>query len=266
MNVDQPREAADAESALSRSLSALVDNELSTMEREALLDRIGGDAGAQARVANYRAQNAALKALYPVRQQDMRCVVVSRRAPWWRRVAVAASWLAAGIGLGLMPGWHGAPLNAQPSFVRNADRAYAVYAPEKRHAVEVQAAETSHLVRWLSARLDRQLMVPSLQEYGYAFVGGRLLPGESSPAAQFMYQDDQGKRLTLYITASRDAPGPPSRDASGVGHFRDGQRITFYWRAQGMAYAVSGHASDAHLRNAALEVCNAVGGNPSLWQ
>jgi anti-sigma factor RsiW len=81
-----------------------------------------------------------------------------------------------------------------------------------------------------------------------------------------MYQDDNGHRLTVYMTAFYQATAQASRRGTLFGNLRDGQRITFYWMTHGMAYAVSGHASDANLRGAALEICNALGGNPSAWQ
>ena len=52
---------------------------------------------------------------------------------------------------------------------------------------------------WLSKRLGTPSSVPHLSETGYELVGGRLLPGNSGPAAQFMYQDARGQRLTLYV-------------------------------------------------------------------
>lgn len=43
---------------------------------------------------------------------------------------------------------------------------------------------------------------------GYELIGGRLLPGNAGPVAQFMYHDSSGQRLTLYVsteqTVSRD--------------------------------------------------------------
>jgi len=65
----------------------------------------------------------------------------------------------------------------------------------------------------LSKRLNRTLTIPSLHEYGFELVGGRLLPGEDGPAAQFMYQNANGERLTLYMTGgsgkSDGASGEP---------------------------------------------------------
>jgi len=251
-----------------RALSALVDDELSAAERAATMERLAVDADAARRVADYRAQNAALKALFGMPQETTRCLVLHRRVPWWQRAGVAAVWLSVGIALGsalgsmlgLAPNWMGPSLSTgQVAFAQRANIAYAVYAPEQRHPVEVAANEKAQLVNWLSKRLDRSLMVPSLQEYGYALIGGRLLPGEAGPAAQFMYQNAAGARLTLYVTQF-------SRDTTTVRLLSDGGRNTFYWANHGMGYALSGQVPEAHLRPIALDVCGALGGNPESWR
>ena len=74
-------------------------------------------------------------------------------------------------------------------FVRQAAGVHAVYQPEQRHPVEVGAARQDHLVQWLSKRLGRPLKVPVLSTQGFELVGGRLLPGDASARAQFMYQN-----------------------------------------------------------------------------
>ena len=265
-----------------RALSAFVDGELPPEERAAIEAQLAQQPQAAARVAAWRAQKAALQALCgaPPRSEHSESVgqsdaddepafiVVRRPTPWWQRVGLAACWLAAGAGIALALGplaprltggaWNG--LGGQPpSFAERADIAYAVYTPERRHPVEVAANEEEHLINWLSKRLNRPLSVPSLQEYGYSLVGGRLLPGEAGPAAQFMYENTSGARLTLYITGI-------ARDETAFRLFRDGNRRTFYWVSDRMGYALSGPISEDKLRSIAIEVCSALGGKPEAWQ
>ena len=195
-------------------------------------------------------------------------ILIRRPTPWWQRVGLAACWLAAGAGLTLALGplaphltggaWGG--FGAQPpGFAQRADVAYAVYTPERRHPVEVAASDEEHLINWLSKRLNRPLSVPSLQEYGYSLVGGRLLPGEAGPAAQFMYENSGGARLTLYVTGA-------ARDETAFRLFRDGDRRTFYWISDGMGYALSGAIAEGKLRSMAIDVCSELGGKPEAWQ
>ena len=245
-----------------RLLSALVDDELSEAERAELEARLAEDPASAARIAHYRAQNAALKSLFPL-PADVPTLFVRRPVPWWRRAGVAAGWLVAGVAIGMglewMPGHvEGMPGAPQPVFAQRAAVAYAVYAPEQRHPVEVVAAEEAHLIKWLSKRLNRSLSIPTLQQYGYSLVGGRLLPGESGPAAQFMYQNEVGERLTLYVTSF-------PKEETSFRLLKNGSQRTFYWVNQGMGYAMSGKVDEASLRTMAIHVCNALGGSQTGW-
>src|SRR6185369_13024482 len=111
--------------------------------------------------------------------------------PLWIDHARAAAWVVLGIAIGLMVPYLGlfssqapAVAVAAPLPVRAA-RAHLVYTPEVRHPVEVDAKEKDHLVKWLSKRLDRPLKVPALGNEGFELLGGRLLPGNDGPVAQF---------------------------------------------------------------------------------
>ncbi|WP_118179023.1 anti-sigma factor family protein [Paraburkholderia phosphatilytica] len=262
----------DSDADLQR-LSAYVDDELPGPERDAVHERLANDPHAAAQVAAWRAQTAALKALCgapAAGERDSRAgaetapaaMILRVRAPRWRRMALAACWLAVGAGLALLIGPLVPRLGGSGetlALARRADVAYAVYTPEVRHPVEVAAAEEQHLIAWLSKRLNRQLSIPSLQEYGYALVGGRLLPDASGPAAQFMYENQFGERLTLYVTAI-------PKDETAFRLFRDGNRSTFYWVNDRMGYALSGPISESKLRTIAIDVCAALGGKPEAWQ
>lgn len=260
--IDSPKsKGSNPDRAHLEALSALVDNELSPSDRAAWAKYAANDPQAAERIAHYRAQNAALKALFPLPRENVRGVFLPRRTPWRRRVGSAAVWLTLGLSLGLAPKWVNSYFAAgQPAFAKNAAIAYAVYAPERRHPVEVAAADEKHLINWLSNRLDRPLSAPSLREYGYSLIGGRLLPGEAGPAAQFMYEDKTGKRLTIYITAAL-------KHTAAIQMLPDiNEESTFYWVSKGMGYALSGHGSSAYLRAIAVDVCGALGGNPQTWQ
>ncbi|RFU47967.1 anti-sigma factor [Paraburkholderia sp. DHOC27] len=258
-----------------RALSAFVDGELPAGEREAVLEQLARDPHAAAQVAHWRAQKSALQALCGAadtasdgrsRANDEPAFIVVRApAPWWRRAGLAACWLVVGAGVATALGpfaarYVGGMAGGDPmSFARRADIAYAVYTPEQRHPVEVAATQEEHLINWLSKRLNRPLSIPSLQEYGYSLVGGRLLPGEAGPAAQFMYENASGARLTLYVTGI-------GRDETAFRLFRDGNRRTFYWVSDHMGYAISGPIAEGKLREIAIDVCSSLGGRPESWQ
>ena len=86
-----------------------------------------------------------------------------------------------------------------------------------------------------------------------------MLPGDAGPAAQFMYQRADGKRVTLYMTAY-DARHLAPRAMSADG------RYTYFWSDRGMGYALSGRGDERHLRELAIEACGALGGSTDAWK
>ena len=246
------------------TLSAFVDGELPEAERRPVAERLAADPQAAGLVTHYRAQRAALRALFadPVAQTNGPCIVLRIRPPWWRQAALAIGSLAAGVALvwlaGLLPAylWLRQP---ETAFAQQASLAYAVYAPDSQHAVEMAAQSEGALVKWLSKRLNRALTVPSLGEYGYSFLGGRLLPGAAGPAAQFMYENRSGERLALYVSAAVDHEAP-------IRVLREGDRRTFYWVNDQTAYALSGDVADGRLREIAVDICGDLGGHPEQWR
>jgi anti-sigma factor RsiW len=246
-----------------QTLSAFVDAELQESEMAAVCAELGRDPQSKALVAAWRSQDAALKALCGEIKSDSPSFVVLRtRGSRSKRMAIAAGWLIAGLALGATIGSQLPRVfdNAHEpaTFARRADIAYAVYAPEKRHPVELGAQDEAQLKRWLSQRLGRSLSVPSLQEYGYTLVGGRLLPGEKGPAAQFMYESPHGTRVTLYVAQTPN-------DEMAFHLLRDGDRRTFYWATDHLGYALSGPLAESHLRAIAIDVCGSLGGRPESW-
>ena len=159
----------------------------------------------------------------------------------WLPVARAAAIFALGLGLGLAAyplvfrGASAANVASATEFPMRAARAHAVYVTEVRHPVEVDASQQEHLVAWLSKRLGTKLRVPILAEEGYSLLGGRLLPGPEGAVAQFMYQDQSGSRLTLYVSHRAGAESP-----TAFRFAQQGKVSVFYWIDRDFGYALSG--------------------------
>jgi anti-sigma factor RsiW len=206
------------------------------------------------RVAAYRQQNATLRSLYdPVLDEPMPERIAARRprgaGPMLRYAAVLA-WIA----LGGVIGWHLQAYNTGASlepvrWARQAAIAHVTYSPEVRHPVEVPAEQENHLVNWLSKRLGTKVKVPHLGAIGYSLVGGRLLPGEGGPVAQFMYQDAKGRRLTLYLRTNRD----DARETA-FRFARENNVSVFYWIDRDLGYALSGEIDKQELLRVATTV------------
>ena len=205
--------------------------------------------------AAYADQNALLRRRFdPVLTEPIPARMYLQ-PPLWIDHARAAAWVVLGIAIGLMVPYLGlfssqapAVAVAAPLPVRAA-RAHLVYTPEVRHPVEVDAKEKDHLVKWLSKRLDRPLKVPALGNDGFELLGGRLLPGNDGPVAQFMYQDASGKRLTLYVTRPNKA-----ERVTAFRFAQEGPVSVFYWIDRDWGYALSGELDKPALLRVATSV------------
>ena len=198
------------------------------------------------RVATWKRIAEELKLAYdPVLSEPVpeRLVSAARgRRKWFSRTfALAAAWLAIGIALGAIAGWqlHASrgPAGSSSEAASMAHRtavAHVVYSPEVRHPVEVGADQEEHLVAWLSKRLGVKVKAPRLDEIGMSLVGGRLLPGEVGPVAQFMYQNGRGRRMTLYVRAE---PSPHRETA--FRYARENNVGVFYWVDKTSSYAIA---------------------------
>ena len=198
----------------------------------------------------YADQTAAIKRRFDPIMTEPIPARMFLRSPAWIEYARAASVLVVGIAIGLaIPMLKPAPAPTVAAAVQlpiRAARAHLVYSPEVRHPVEVDAKQQDHLVKWLSKRLDVPLKVPVLTDEGFELLGGRLLPGNDGPVAQFMYQDAAGKRLTLYVT--------PSKKGDTLTSFRfakEGKVSVFYWIDNECGYALSGEVDKTTLAKVA---------------
>ena len=216
----------------------------------------------EARFSDYATQRAALRLAFaaqasesippPLRIAD---VLQERQRRRYRQLAqisaVVSLLVLGGIGgwtvrdlvgqLGSLP-----PEAVARTVTADAIAAHRTFAVEVRHPVEVDAGQEAHLVQWLSKRLGRQLFVPDLAVAGFRLMGGRLLPAEAGPAAQLMYQNGSGDRLTLYLRAGVG-------DETAFRYHEDGGVGAFYWSDEGIGYAITARADhDLLLRIAEL--------------
>lgn len=211
------------------------------------------------RVAGYRRLSEEMRAAFdPVLAEPVPRALArfAARGARWRAAAAFSGALVLGAVLGGVAGWqlHASrpellPYTDGSVIARRAAVAHATYAPEVRHPVEVGADQEQHLVAWLSKRLGVKVSAPRLDEAGMALVGGRLLPGETGPVAQFMYQTQGGRRLTLYVRAEA------SRNRETAFRYaRENNVGVFYWidRERGYALASADLNKDELLRVATL--------------
>ncbi|HJO69621.1 MAG TPA: anti-sigma factor [Rhodospirillales bacterium] len=225
------------------TLGAFVDGELAEPERAEVQVWLAENEDAAADVEAWRAQKQALHAgfdsVLDEALPDAIVALVHRRRvgfslPGWLAAAASVALFVAGAAAGwVVHDVRGTDEANADDLVRRAVGAHVVYVPEVRHPVEVASSEEAHLVAWLSKRLGQAVRVPDLASAGFQLVGGRLLPHAGAPAAQFMYENAGGDRVTLYIRTGRAGRDTAFRFASESGV------SAFYWIDGPMGYAVS---------------------------
>ena len=119
--------------------------------------------------------------------------------------------------------------------IRPAMFAHRVDTVDTRYPVEIPAIERASLNRWVSQRMHTELRAPDLSSHALSLVGGRLLPSTNRMAAQFMYEDNNGRRLTVYVRRIAE----PGVSSDFQYRERDGLHL-FYWIDADMGYAVVG--------------------------
>ena len=221
------------------------------------------------RVRAYQTQKQALKALFkPVLDEPLPerlralaspplVAVDPQKRPFLARWSLQR--IAAGLLVALVSGvagWLGhaqyqaADRQAQVMpLPRQAAVAHVVFSPDVRRPVEVSAEQEDQLVAWLSKRLGTPVRPPKRGAIGYELIGGRLLPGNSGPVAQFMYHDASGQRLTLYVTTENAA----NRD-TGFRFAKEGPVNVFYWIDGKFGYALSAGIDKSELARVATAV------------
>jgi anti-sigma factor RsiW len=229
-------------------LHAYADGELDPSERTLIERELAHDHEARAAIEAWRRQKQALKqAFADVMSEEIPLAIetaldapVSRPRRWYIPAAAAAVF-AIVLGVYVIYVNFGPGQTDAQTLAEEALSAHIVYAAEIRHPVEVTAADKQHLISWLSKRLDRQIELPDLSTQGFQLIGGRLLHENRKPAAQFMYEDDHHRRLTIYL-----AHNSGHREAS----FRvqkEGGYTTCYWLEGDMGYAVAGELAPAEI-------------------
>ncbi|HCX32258.1 MAG TPA: hypothetical protein DHV08_01040 [Rhodocyclaceae bacterium] len=251
-------------------LHAYVDARLPPARRAEIEAHLAADSEAATRVRAYQAHRQGLHDLFdpvldepiPASLRELAAEIDTRlEARGTRFVArrllrsrIAAGVLIASFGGAL--GWlaHGIhrpaeTLAAGTSLHRQAAVAHAVFSPDVRRPVEIGADHEDQLVTWLSKRLGVPVRPPKLAALGYGLIGGRLLPGNSGPVAQFMYQDAAGRRLTLLVSTEVATGGD-----TAFRFAQEGPVNVFYWIDGKFGYALSAGIPKDELAHVAADV------------
>ncbi len=233
-------------------LHAYVDKQLSPTRRAEVEDYLKRHPEAVAQIDAIQRLDEALHALCdPVLAEPIPATI---RLPWIKqRVLLRAAAVMAWISLGTVLGWSLNGLVGRESatpmevLVKPAAFAHVVYTAEIMHPVEVGAENEQHLIAWLSKRLHTPIRAPDLVASGYRLVGGRLLPSTDRMAAQFMYEDTLGRRVTLYMRHNAW-----DNQTTAFRYSQNGGVGVFYWIDGPLGYALSAELEKAELLKLAV--------------
>jgi len=259
---------------LREDLVAYVDGELPAEQVRAIESWLASDAEAQQLRRQLQEDNLALRGLLsgvlrdPVPKQLVDAIGLSSSEtsakppesatiapfPSRTRPRPMAPWLAAAAAISLVVGGLGgffagqyqtrqelAAAQQPPSWIMQVAEYHRVYAREKRHLVEVAAAETPQIESWLGKRLEMNLVVPDLAAQGLTFQGARMLVINGEPVAQLIYTPPDGRALALCIIRS------PKEDKPLTASKQEDLNLVD-WRVKGYGFVVIGWEDDAHMR------------------
>lgn len=266
-------------SAQEADLQAYVDGQLDSRRRTAIEAYLADHPGEAARLAAYRDQNIGLHALFDsrpdggnsedelptemaalagrldarLRRRGSAGPAAMRHLP--RLVASLALLLTAGAA-----GWFALGHVAGGDDPLVAFTRYAAQAPLQPAGMTAATVEGEQPVTaWLAAQpggVPAQL--PDLQSLGFRLAGERLMTTSSGqPAAQLLYRDEAGARVTLTMRESGAA------GQTGFSFARDGDTARFLWQDAHMAYSLSGAMAQERLLQIAETVSASLGKGPS---
>ncbi|PHQ98600.1 MAG: hypothetical protein COB39_08695 [Marinosulfonomonas sp.] len=237
-------------------LHAFVDGQLDNADMALVEAYLAENPDRAAEVADWAAQNDALRTLFPAPDMPIELPAMpAANTPRSPLRAIAASVAILGVGIAL--GWMGRGITPQNTdlmvagLVQEAITAHAVFTADAHRPVEIGANEEDLLIRWLSNRVGEQLAAPDLTANGFDLVGGRLLSVADGPAAQFMYENAAGTRITLFAVRS---------DNSQMAEFtfkQNGKTNSFYWQDERLRYAIIGDLPRDELSKLAIRVYEA---------
>lgn len=239
-------------------LHGFADGQLTTERAEQVEIHLSENPQDAQMVAEWIAQNDALQLLFQeasAKDDHLRITANTPQAKSGMRIPLQAIAAVAIFATGLLSNslvsrYFSATTTTQyaQDLPEAARAGYTIYASEVRHPVEVGADEETHLVTWLSNRLDANFTAPDLTKVGFRLIGGRLVPYAGKPGALLMYEDTTGERLTVLIGRQ------PGATETGFKFSQTGNVRTFYWMDGDLGYALSGAVDRQSLEALAYEV------------
>jgi anti-sigma factor RsiW len=144
-------------------------------------------------------------------------------------------------------GWfaHGAVRPAPSStdvVLADLNRAYAFYGA-RDYPVPFPAERAEELVRWIGRSFAREVRPPNLDEFGYRYRGGRVLPSAGGNVGIFQFERRDDAELAVFFWTTGT---PPRLDSDNL--------TARLWSTDGISFAVVSDKANRDLDTAAAAV------------
>lgn len=237
------------------ALHAYADGELEVQERVEVERYLEHDMDARGVLDSIRREKASLHAVYdsvlteniPYGLLAAAQVPSRRKVAPWMAMAASVALLIVGASGGWFVGRNEAP-DQMAMMSKRALVAHEVYANDAKHPVEMGAVESDQLQKWLSKRIGANVSIPDLTDKGYTFLGGRLLAAEDRPAGQLLFEDENKRRVAVFVTLN-DA----HRDL-GMQMVQRGNLWGCYWMDGKFGMAVTGDLPKDEMLTLATDI------------
>lgn len=227
-------------------LHAYIDHQLTPEQQTELEQGLEKDPAARKKLAEYQQMTHTMQQIYqPVYNEPVPEYLLTPPCKKNNSLLTIAASLLFFI-VGSLTGWQVNHLSVTSEQVNLLDNltepavfSHSIYSVENLHPVEVTTDKQEHLNSWLSKRLKTKLQAPDLSQYHFELVGGRLLPStQERMAAQYMYQNGLGERITLYIRR-----GNWSEQESAIAYqnekLKSNQYDVSYWTDGDLGYVLT---------------------------
>jgi anti-sigma factor RsiW len=240
-------------------LHAFLDGQLDPRQEAALLTRLENDADLRTRMRSIAEQDLLLKiagaegSLARHNMPEDKASLLRRlhqrqRGQTFIRVAAAVALFILGWGArDASEHWQQPRL---PGYAREALASHESFAENLNPPVEASGNRPDEMRKLLAAQLGTPMEPPQLQSVGLKLVGARRTGTDDGPGSQLIYEDHDGRRLTLLVAPSEDEPDDVTLAMTETQGY-----IIGFWRGQQFGYALIGREPETKL----LQVAAALG-------
>jgi anti-sigma factor RsiW len=144
----------------------------------------------------------------------------------------ALGWFAHGV---VRPG----PDPKEDAVLADINRAYAFYG-SRDYPVPFPAERAEEFVTWIGRSFAREVRPPNLNEFGYRYRGGRVLPSAGGNVGIFQFERQDNAELAVFFWTTG---APPRLDLENLG-----ARL---WNIDGISFAVVSEKANRDLDTAA---------------